>query len=131
MAITIDGKNIKTKWGLDPVMDGYLSELMKFPDAKDRISNDWSDQDGLDVLLSATKLKAREITINFFCDTYANYVSFMKYLVAHPNVTLIDDTTTESYILEYMACSSFNRHREYNTFAIKFREANPKARIGS
>ena len=125
MLITIDGYNIATKWTLAPVMDGLYQNLMKQPDIKDRITNDWSDKDGLEVLIEPAKVKSNEITCSFFCDTYAKYKEFCAYLREHPVVELFTEYTGESYFLEFLQCSSFNDYRDYNIFGVKFRQANP------
>ena len=125
MLITIDGYNIATKWTLAPVMDGLYQNLMKQPDIKDRITNDWSDQNGLDVLIEPAKVKSNEITCSFFCDTYAKYKEFCAYLREHPIIEIFTEYTGESYFLEFLQCSSFNDYRDYNIFGVKFRQANP------
>ena len=125
MLITIDGYNIATQWTLAPVMDGLYQNLMKQPDIKDRITNDWSDQNGLEVLIEPAKVKSNEITCSFFCDTYAKYKEFCTYLRENPVVELFTEYTGESYFLEFLQCSSFNDYRDYNIFGVKFRQANP------
>lgn len=125
MLITIDGYNIDTQWTLAPVMGGLYQNLMKQPDIKDRITNDWSDQNGLEVLIEPAKVKSNEITCSFFCDTYAKYKEFCTYLREHPVIELFTEYTGESYFLEFLQCSSFNDYRDYNIFGVKFRQANP------
>ena len=125
MLITIDGYNIATKWTLAPVMDGLYQNLMKQPDIKERITNDWSDENGIEVLIEPAKVKSNEITCSFFCDTYAKYKEFCTYLREHPIVELFTEYTGESYFLEFLQCSSFNDYRDYNIFGVKFRQANP------
>ena len=125
MLITIDGYNIATRWTLAPVMDGLYQNLMKQPDIKDRITNDWSDENGLEVLIEPAKVKSNEITCSFFCDTYAKYKEFCTYLREHPIIELFTEYTGESYFLEFLQCSSFNDYRDYNIFGVKFRQANP------
>ena len=39
--ITIDGHNIKDMWTLTPVMDSVYNQLMKAPEIKERVTNDW------------------------------------------------------------------------------------------
>ena len=106
-------------------MDGLYQNLMKQPDIKDRITNDWSDQNGLEVLMEPAKVKSNEITCSFFCDTYAKYKEFCTYLREHPIIELFAEYTGESYFLEFLQCSSFNDYRDYNIFGVKFRQANP------
>ena len=127
--ITVDSQDISTTWGIEPAKDGYYNGLMQFPDIKDRLTNDWTDQNGLQVQLGTGYLKHKEFTMNFLCDTYTHYESFLKYLVSHPNVAWFDGLLNQTFTLEYLACSSFNRYSDYNMFTIKVREANPNTRL--
>ena len=124
MAITIDGYNIYDKWTLKPVMDSFYNSLMNQPDIKERVTNDWSDKNGLEVLIETAKIKSSDITLTFFCNTYAKYKEFCKYLRDHPVIVLYSDYTNESYSIEFQKCSSFNDYRDYNIFAVSFRQAN-------
>lgn len=126
--IAINGNNIATTWNLSLVKDGFYNELMKFPDIKERISNNWSDRNGIDVLLSAPKYKQRELTFQFFCDSYIDYKDFIDFIKYNQKLVLFDTVTDKSYYFEYLDCSSFNYYRDYNLFAIKVRENNPANR---
>lgn len=126
--IAIDGKNILTEWTLEPVRDAFYNPLMRFPDLKDRITNDRPDRNGIDVLLSTPRYKEKEMSLSFFCDTYAAYKAFIAYLKAHQNVYLYDSYTDNTYTLEYLDCSSLSYYRNYSIFAIKVRENNPTSR---
>ena len=126
--IAIDGKNIRTEWTLEPVNGGLYNEIMKFPAIKDRDTNDWSDKNGIQVDLTDAIYKHREMTLQFFCDTYAMYKSFIAYLKANQNVSLFDSRTDRTYTIEYMSCSSFQYCRNFNIFAIKVRECDPTTR---
>lgn len=127
--IGIDGYNIKTTWTLEPVYEGLYNQLMKYPDLKERDTVDWTDRNGIQVLLSDARFRERELTLSFFCDTYAMYKAFIAYLKAHQNVILFDSHTDRTYTVEYMSCSSFQYCRNFNIFAIKVRECNPTVRM--
>lgn len=127
MAITIDGFDIKT-WTLEPVYDNFYSALMKDAGMKDRITVDPQFLDGLKVQTSAGKTKSQEITIQFFCDTFADYETFLGYCVTQKVINLYVPIMLQTMRLEYRECSSFSENRSYNTFAVKFREANPMNR---
>jgi len=118
--ISIDGQDISTTWGLEPLYDGVYSPLMKFPDAKEYISNDFLGEDGIDLLIEPIKYKSSEITLQFVVDTYTHYKAFIAYMIANPVVHLTTDLYAIDISLEYMSCSSYNKE----TFAIKVREAN-------
>lgn len=127
--ITIDGFNIKTTWSLEPLYENFNNALMKYPAIKDRVAEDFEDVDGLSVLNSTAKIASQEVSLSFICDSYSNYLTFMNYLIAHQNVTLHSDYTGQSYVLEYMSSSGFSDYEYFNTFAVKFREPNPKNRV--
>src|SRR5574344_349590 len=128
MAITIDGYDIFAQWTLTPVYDNFHSALMKDAGVKDRISVDPQFDNGLKVQQSTGYTKSREVTINFFCNTFANYEAFLIYCVTQKVVNLYVPKMNETLRLEYRDCSSFNDYREYNTFAVRFREADPTNR---
>lgn len=121
--ITIDDFDIKTKWGLTPIYGGYYDALMKFPDLKDRITNNWSDKNGLEVLNNTGRLKDKEIILKFACSNIANYEAFMAYLVANSTIKLRDSMPSYSSTLEYMTSSEFHYYRDYNLFGIKVRQS--------
>ena len=123
--ITIDGYNIKDKWTIVPIMDGVYNQLMKAPEIKERVTNDWSDQDGIEVLTETAKLKPIDMTLTFFCDSYAKYKEFCKYLRDNATVSLYCEYTGLTYILEFQRHSSFHEYKEYNIFAVSFRQNNP------
>lgn len=127
--ITIDTFDIRSKWSLEPLYENFNNALMKYPSIKDRVTEDFEDEDGVSVLNSTAKIASQEVVLSFICDSYAKYLEFMEYLVAHQNVTLHSDYTGRSYILEYMSCSGFSDYEYFNTFSAKFREPNPKSRV--
>jgi len=127
--IAIDGKNIKTEWLMEPVYGGLYNELMRFPDIKERDTNDWTDKDGIQVADTDAFYMHREMTLQFICDTYVMYKAFIAYMKLHQNVSLFDSHTDRTYTVEYMDCSSFQYCRNYNIFAIKVRECDPTTRI--
>ena len=123
--ITIDGHNIKDMWTLTPVMDSVYNQLMKAPEIKERVTNDWSDEDGVEVLIEAARLKPIDMTLTFMCDTYAKYKEFCKYLRDNQTISLYCDYTGLTYVLEFQKHSGFNEYRDYNIFAVVFRQNNP------
>lgn len=126
--ITIDGQNIETTWTLAPVYEGFFSVLMKDAGIKERLKGDYSDTDGVIVQTSTAYTKGQEVTLSFFCDTFAKYNQFMAYLVTQKVVNLFVTELNETIKLEYMATTDFNDYRSYIKFSIKCREANPTDR---
>src|SRR5574344_470110 len=123
--ITIDGYDIFAQWTLAPVYGGLYNELGKFPAIKERDTNDWPDRNGIEVDLTDAVYKHREMTFQFFCNTYAKYKEFIAYVKAHQNFNLYDSHTDRTYSLEYMDCSDFNDSSDHCTFAVRVRECKP------
>lgn len=126
--ITVDGQDLKATWGIEPVYDGFYSALMKDAGMKDRITADYSDVNGLTVQTSAGLTKSQELTLSFICDSFAMYEAFLRYCVTQKVVEIWVSELDETIHLEYMDCSAFNDYRDFNTFSVKFREANPTIR---
>ena len=126
--ITIDGQDILTTWKLEPQYEGFDNSIMQHGGVKDRITHDFEDINGLEVLLDESKLKARTFNLSFICDAYSYYESFMEYLVLHPQISLFYSVTNKTYKFEYISCSSFNKYSTHVVFSIQFREADPTDR---
>ena len=127
--ITVDGQDLKATWGIEPVYDGFYSVLMKDAGMKERIVADYSDVNGLTVQTSTGLTKAQELTLSFICDTFAMYEEFLTYCVTEQVIAMYVSELDETINLEYMGCSAFNDYRDFNTFSVKFREANPTIRV--
>ena len=127
--ITIDGQDLKATWGIEPVYDGFYSALMKDAGMKDRITANYSNVNGLTVQTSAGLTKSQELTLSFICDSFAMYESFLGYCVTEKVIAMYVSELDETLHLEYMDCSEFNDYRDFNTFSVKFREANPTIRV--
>jgi len=121
--ITINGFNIETEWGLQPEYEGYYDPILTAPDIKSRITNNWTDEDGTEVLLSKGYVESRVMTLKFACDTIAHYNSFMNFLIDNPMVTLKDTNLDIEYDIEYLSSSNFHHYKDYNIFGIKVRQS--------
>ena len=60
----IDGTDILAEFGV-VVKEGGYAELLAYPPLKSVTTNDWQEEDGIEVDLSAPVLNTRELTINF------------------------------------------------------------------
>lgn len=60
----IDGISIQSRFGVWVTKGGY-KDLFTFPALVDPDKNDWPEEDGIDVDLSAPKLQEKEVTISF------------------------------------------------------------------
>jgi hypothetical protein len=122
--VYIDGQEIQSTWGLVPLYSKFYSTIMKYPDAKDKISVDFEDEDGIEEVHGAPFLKSVEPTISFGVDTYANYLAFCRYMVAHPTFELFSFLVGKKINYEYISHSEFSFYVTGSTFAVKLREAN-------
>jgi len=123
--ITIDGYEIYSKWTLKPTFEGFNNSLMKQPDIKDRVVGDYSTKSGIEIISEVAKVKSGDVTLSFFCNSFAKYREFLKYVIEHPVIEMYVSRSGEGYFLEYQKCSSFNDYRDYNVFSVTFRQANP------
>ena len=124
--ITIDGFDIYTKWTLEPVYQGVHKVLMTAPSIKERITENYEDENGLNVLNSTAKVKEFIFTMSFFCSSFAKYNEFITYMIVHNPVNLYFDKTLLTYRLEYLSCSSFDETN--GIFSVSVRENNPANR---
>lgn len=128
--IRIDGQLIYETWGITPLSEKFYASLMQYPDAKDKVVSSYLDEDGIHVLSQPTYIKSKEMTLDFGAKDYASYLSFMNYLVAHPNFVLLSYKIDRQISLEYISKSDFHYYPNTKdaSFAIKVREANFKNR---
>ena len=120
---------LKETYGVEPIAGGFFSQLMRFPDVKERTSNDWEEKDGIELLDSeATYLKPIEHTLSFMCDTILQYRTFIAYLITQKTVVISFPESGKKFTLEYMTCTDFHDYRTFKSFGIKFREADPSLR---
>jgi len=119
--ITIDDKNIKEEWGLEPLYGNYYDNLMIFPSIKTRISEAHADEDGTEVMYGQAYKAEQKVSIKFIFDTISGYKSFMRYMIDNNSVVLYDSEIDRSFTLAYLSCSSFDYYDTYGVFGIKVR----------
>lgn len=123
-SIYIDSYEIYDKWHIVPLYEGFYDTLMGYPDIKSRTKSDYSDENGIDVLLNAGKLDKNEISLKFGTDTYDNYTAFMEYIIGVYNFNIKCPTVGYSINVDYISTNSFEYFKEGITFEIKVRESN-------
>lgn len=72
----IDGKDAFTTYGLFVANGGYTG-LISFPSFKDLETNDWKEEDGIEVDLTTPALNTRDFSINFYCKDYYKTIDFI------------------------------------------------------
>lgn len=119
--VYIDGLEIRKTWGLTPLYEKFYSSIMQFPDVKEKVTNDFEDEDGIEVASTDSYLKSREPVLSLGVDTYENYLSFMDYITSKDSFLLSSDVIG-NINLEYISTSNFDY--EGISFDIKIRERN-------
>lgn len=66
-AFYIDGIDIYARYGVVITSGGY-NDLLCFPALKEPETNDWPEEDGIEVDLSSPALDAKEVSISFACN---------------------------------------------------------------
>lgn len=76
----IDGQDVYKQFGVY-VPDGGWASLIAFPPLKSATQNEWQEEDGVEIDLSAPVLNSREITLTFcFADVFSRYDDFIALL---------------------------------------------------
>jgi hypothetical protein len=73
----IDGTDIYDAYGASILRGGY-NDLLTFPAFKELPSNDWAEEDGIDVDLSEPAFESREISIPFIASKAADLIYFLS-----------------------------------------------------
>lgn len=110
---TINGKNLLTQFGL--IIQTGTAGLLEFPERKESISNDWSDENGIERDLAAPKFKDNEVTLK--CGILANddtaFWAFYDALfieLSRPNFQeLYIDDHSRAYQVFYKKSGNFNK----------------------
>lgn len=116
--------------------------LLQFPERKESVSHDWSDENGIDVDLSRVYLKERKATFNIgmaaanaddFWDKYHKFLNMLR----QPGVRRVEISELDSsYYMYYESCTTFERHTRLEgappgskvlvTFSITMVEPDPQ-----
>lgn len=76
----IDGKDAYTEYGIY-VVDGGWNELIAYPPLKPVATNDWQEEDGIEVDLSSPVLDSREVSLKVaFSGLYSRFDLFIELL---------------------------------------------------
>jgi hypothetical protein len=119
--VYIDGLEIRKTWGLTPLYEKFYSSVMQFPDVKEKVTNDFEDEDGIEVASTKSYLKSKDTVLSMGVDTYDNYLNFMNYITSKDSF-ILSSTIIGNINLEYISTSNFDY--EGMEFDIKVRERN-------
>lgn len=73
----IDGMDLWSTFSIG--VEGGSDDFLKIPERKDSITHDWLDEDGIDIDLSRTFFKPRDIVLKCFSRTETKDDFFTKY----------------------------------------------------
>lgn len=123
-AFYIDGIDIYARFGVVITSGGY-NDLLCFPALKDPDANDWPDEDGIEVDLSAPVLDAKEVTVSFATDRLD--AGDFIYFISQPGYHILRITELAHEwrlrLLTQTACKDYNRAV---TFSLKFADDFPE-----
>lgn len=103
--LTIDGADIFTKYGV-VVSDGGLASLVRWPSLKEVESNDWFEEDGLEVDLSAPKLSSRDVEIPLSLVRGNDILGFLAMLGSKTFHEVYSPDLGITFRLRYVSCGS-------------------------
>lgn len=122
-AFYIDGIDIYARYGV-VITDGGYNDLLCFPALKEPDTNDWPEEDGVEVDLEAPTLEAKEVTISFACN-YPDAGDFI-FMISQPGYHTLRITELAREwrlrLLTQTACKDYSRAV---TFSLKFADDFP------
>ena len=121
----IDGVDIYLLYGIFVTQNGY-NELIAYPPLKTVESNDWQEDDGIEVDLSAPALDTRELTIRFaYHGNIGKFNSFIELLSdgAYHDFNFAD--IGRIYRLRLVSQSNMSRTCDLHVLALRFADDFP------
>lgn len=121
----IDGASTWNRFGVWVIKGGY-NDLLTFPALVDPEKNDWPEEDGIEVDLSAPKLVAKEITITFLASNPKIDVGeFIAYISTSGYHVLRVPVLQREWRLRLTTQTVNKVYRNAVEFALKFTEDVP------
>lgn len=141
MEATINGKPIKTTWGVF-LCDGSLAALMTPPAAKSYVTNESRLEHGKRTLrqsatgASLTRMQARDVSLLFAIEASGHpqmlqrIDTFVEELASSgPTLLKVPELPDTVFRLDYLSCTALSQCRgTLGLFTVKFNEANPMDR---
>ncbi len=126
----IDGRDIYSDFG-GIITDGGYDDLFKLPGMIEPDKNDWAEEDGVEVDLSAPMLQPREIVISFASISIVQWRLFVEFLtnVGYREVSI--PYLGRTWTLRYDTMTELGLNNEADLFTVKFIEDNPIVPTGT
>ncbi len=116
----VDGLDAYTTWGVY-VTEGGWGELIAYPPLKTVKSNDWQEEDGLEVDLSAPVLGSAEPSIRFaFAGRFSRFHDFINHLASRSYHEFRCASIGRTYTLRMLQVPNFAQLRDLGTASVKF-----------
>jgi len=77
--LNIDGIDVQVTYGVY-LLEGYCSEVLRYPSLKQPEINDWHEEDGIEVDLVNPTLEAKELSLSFFAKSKSGMHDFIGIL---------------------------------------------------
>lgn len=109
----INDKNLWSTYKL--IIQTGTADLLIFPERKETLSNDWSDENGVEYDLGAVKLKDKEVQLQcvFITDTdaqfWTSYNAFFAEMTKVNTQNLYIDDHGKTYAVFYKKTSNFKK----------------------
>lgn len=132
----MDGIDLWNAYGF--IVTSGIDDFLKFPERKESITHDWLDRDGIDVDLTETFLREKDISLNIAlianneADFWDKYEKFLNHLRRPGTRRLEVSHLARSFFVFYKNCSSFttlttirNESKVACRFTLVFTEKEP------
>lgn len=139
MAYSLNGKNLYNVFGL--MVNSGSDTFLRYPKRKDSLSNNWLDENGLDIDLEAPRFESREFTLKCTleatgrADFWNKYNGLFTELGGTGTHTLYVPDLDKTYTLFYKEQNNLSKLTNlannvvYVSFDLVFGETNPTENI--
>ncbi len=121
---TIDGADLYTTYGITITENGY-NGLVAYASMKKPEFNDWQEENGIEVDLTAPKLDTREFSISFVCSSKASIDSFITALSTGAYHTFVFNEIGQTYSIRMVTQSNRQVTGTMETFNLTFADDYP------
>lgn len=124
----INGYNASNSFGVI-MLEGSAENLVKFPPLEEPPTNEWDDEDGIEVDLNEPALKPREITLSFATNRKtANVPAFLNHIIQTSINTIQVTELGITRKLRYQSCARLEGEpSRVRWFDVSFIEDKPMA----
>ena len=133
---SLDGKDLWDAFNIG--IESGTEAFLQFPEVKDRVTEDWADENGIDIdLATPFYVKSRDIAVNFFIVTdsetnfWTNWLAFKALLLSSGLHLFHIDRFGRSFGVVYKSASNISLSNKTFAdggkikFTVTFTELNP------